>query len=53
MVIKRNREPLKEISNLQEELTKINTSIIPEEPDTNKIHQQICHCRNNQVMPIN
>lgn len=36
---------------LPEELTKIYTCVIPEEPDTNKVHQQIRHCRNNQVMP--
>lgn len=34
-------------------LTKINACIIPEEPDTNEIHQQICNSRDNQVMPKN
>lgn len=38
---------------LSERLTKIYTRIIPEEPNTNKVHNKICHCRNNQVMPVN
>lgn len=31
--------------------TQINASIIPEEPDTNEIDQQICHSWDYQVMP--
>lgn len=32
-------------------LTITNTSIVPEEPNANKIHKQVRHCRNDQVMP--
>lgn len=32
-------------------LTKVNTSIVPEEPNTNKIHHQIRHSRDDQIMP--
>ena len=31
--------------------TKIYSRVVPEEPDANKIYQQICHSWNNEVMP--
>lgn len=41
----------REVLSTSERLTKINTCIVPKEPHTDEIHQQISHSRDYQVMP--